>query len=207
MEVGRQAAAARGARLDWREADAEALPFADGEFDTVMSCVGVMFAPHHQRAADELLRVCRPGGTVGLINWTPQGFIGQMFAAMRPYAPPPPPGPRRRPCGATRSTCACSATASPTSTLVAGPCASTGSDGRRTSGSTSRPPTGRPSPPIGSSPRTPSGWPPSTRSSTTWPPGTSTTAPWTGSTSWSPPTGLPHRHGETGAPTPPLPLQ
>ncbi|GAA2812661.1 class I SAM-dependent methyltransferase [Kitasatospora aburaviensis] len=97
LEVGRQAAAARGARLDWREADAEALPFADGEFDTVMSCVGVMFAPHHQRAADELLRVCRPGGTVGLINWTPQGFIGQMFAAMRPYAPPPPPGAQAAP--------------------------------------------------------------------------------------------------------------
>jgi SAM-dependent methyltransferase len=68
------------------------MPFADGEFDTVLSCVGVMFAPHHQPAADELLRVCRPGGTIGLISWTPQGFIGQMFAAMKPYAPPPPAG-------------------------------------------------------------------------------------------------------------------
>ncbi|OEJ30414.1 class I SAM-dependent methyltransferase [Streptomyces subrutilus] len=92
LEVGRHLAETRGVRLDWREADAEALPFADGEFDTVMSCVGVMFAPHHQQAADELVRVCRPGGTIGLINWTPEGFIGQMFAAMRPYAPPPPPG-------------------------------------------------------------------------------------------------------------------
>ncbi len=92
LEVGRHLAGVGGARLDWREADAEALPFADGEFDTVMSCVGVMFAPHQQRAADELVRVCRPGGTIGLINWTPEGFIGQMFAAMRPYAPPPPPG-------------------------------------------------------------------------------------------------------------------
>ncbi|MFJ5549178.1 class I SAM-dependent methyltransferase [Streptomyces sp. NPDC093225] len=92
LDVGRGLAAARGARLDWRVADAEALPFADGEFDRVMSCVGVMFAPHHQPAADELVRVCRPGGTIGLINWTPEGFIGQMFATMRPFAPPPPPG-------------------------------------------------------------------------------------------------------------------
>ncbi|MFJ5775294.1 class I SAM-dependent methyltransferase [Streptomyces sp. NPDC093094] len=92
LEAGRRLAEERGARLEWREADAEALPFADGEFDTVMSCVGVMFAPHHQRTADELVRVCRPGGVVGLINWTPEGFIGQMFSAMRPYAPPPPPG-------------------------------------------------------------------------------------------------------------------
>ncbi|MFD9406430.1 class I SAM-dependent methyltransferase [Streptomyces sp. NPDC059989] len=92
LEVGRQLAAVRGATLDWREADAEALPFADGEFDIVMSCVGIMFAPHHQTAADEMLRVCRSGGTVGLANWTPQGFIGRMFATMKPYAPPPPPG-------------------------------------------------------------------------------------------------------------------
>ncbi|MFD0141523.1 MULTISPECIES: class I SAM-dependent methyltransferase [unclassified Streptomyces] len=92
LEIGRNLAGERGARLDWQEADAEALPFADGEFGTVMSCVGVMFAPHHQETADELVRVCRPGGTIGLINWTPEGFIGQMFATMRPYAPPPPPG-------------------------------------------------------------------------------------------------------------------
>ncbi|MFF5703765.1 class I SAM-dependent methyltransferase [Streptomyces sp. NPDC012794] len=92
LAVGRQEAAARGARLSWQEADAEALPFEDGTFDTVMSCVGVMFAPHHQAAADELVRVCRPGGTIGLVSWTPEGFIGQMFAAMKPYAPPPPPG-------------------------------------------------------------------------------------------------------------------
>ncbi|MFJ3201620.1 class I SAM-dependent methyltransferase [Streptomyces sp. NPDC086989] len=92
LDVGRQEAAARGAELRWQEADAEALPFADGEFDTVMSCVGVMFAPHHQVTADELVRVCRPGGTIGLINWTPEGFIGRMFSTMKPYAPPPPPG-------------------------------------------------------------------------------------------------------------------
>ena len=90
--AGRAAAAERGVQVSWREADAEALPFADAEFDTVLSCVGVMFAPHHQQAADELVRVCRPGGRIGLLSWTPGGFIGQMFAAMKPYAPPPPPG-------------------------------------------------------------------------------------------------------------------
>ncbi|WP_440088103.1 class I SAM-dependent methyltransferase [Streptosporangium sp. LJ11] len=92
LEVGRALAAQRGAEVEWRQADAEALPYADGEFDTVLSCVGVMFAPHHQASADELIRVCRPGGTIGLLNWTPEGFIGQMFATMKPYAPPPPPG-------------------------------------------------------------------------------------------------------------------
>ena len=91
LDQGRRLAVERGAQLEWREADAEALPFADGEFDAVMSCVGIMFAPHHQAAADELVRVCRPGGSLGVISWTPEGFIGQMFAAMKPYAPPPPP--------------------------------------------------------------------------------------------------------------------
>ncbi|TDB89056.1 class I SAM-dependent methyltransferase, partial [Actinomadura sp. 7K534] len=85
LEAGRKQA---DADLEWRQADAEALPFADGEFDVVLSCVGVMFAPHHQAAADELVRVCRPGGRIALLNWTPEGFIGQMFATMKPYAPP-----------------------------------------------------------------------------------------------------------------------
>ncbi|MDQ0407006.1 class I SAM-dependent methyltransferase [Streptomyces sp. NBC_01723] len=92
LDVGRNEAEARGAAVSWQEADAEDLPFEDGSFDTVMSCVGVMFAPHHQAAADELVRVCRPGGTIGLLNWTPEGFVGQMFATMKPFAPPPPPG-------------------------------------------------------------------------------------------------------------------
>jgi SAM-dependent methyltransferase len=92
LQAGRQQAAQRSAVLDWRQADAEALPFADGEFDAVVSCVGVMFAPNHRACAAELTRVCRPGGTIGLINWTPEGFIGQMFATMKPYLPPPPPG-------------------------------------------------------------------------------------------------------------------
>ena len=90
--AGRRNAVVAGVGLDWVEADAEALPFEDDEFDVVMSCVGAMFAPRHQRAADELVRVCRPGGTIGMINWTPEGFLGHLFATMRPFAPPTPPG-------------------------------------------------------------------------------------------------------------------
>jgi SAM-dependent methyltransferase len=89
---GRQLATDRGVELHWREGNAEALPFADDEFDVVMSCIGVMFAPHHQQAADELARVCRPGGRIGVISWTPEGFIGQLFAIMKPYVPAPPAG-------------------------------------------------------------------------------------------------------------------
>ncbi|WP_102145145.1 methyltransferase domain-containing protein [Mycobacterium hubeiense] len=92
LEQGRRLADERGVTLDWNEANAEALPFGDGEFDAVLSCIGVMFAPHHQQSADELVRVCRPGGTIGLISWTPEGFIGQLFATMKPYMPAPPPG-------------------------------------------------------------------------------------------------------------------
>jgi ubiquinone/menaquinone biosynthesis C-methylase UbiE len=92
LEIGRRDAEARGISLDWRTADAEALPFGDDEFDTVLSAIGVMFAPHHQAAADELIRVARPGGTIAVLSWTPEGFIGQLFAAMKPFAPPPPPG-------------------------------------------------------------------------------------------------------------------
>ncbi len=92
FEAGRRVATERGIDLEWAEADAESLPFADDSFDVVLSCVGAMFAPHHQAAADELVRVVRPGGTIGMINWTPEGFIGELFATMAPYAPPPPPG-------------------------------------------------------------------------------------------------------------------
>lgn len=92
LAAGEQEAVRRGATLRWEPADAEALPYGDDTFDTALSCVGVMFAPHHERSADELVRVVRPGGTIGLISWTPQGFIGQMFAAMKPFAPTPPPG-------------------------------------------------------------------------------------------------------------------
>jgi len=92
FEAGRAEAALLGVDLLWVEGDAEALPFHDAEFDAVLSCVGVMFAPHHQAAADELLRVSRPGGTIGLISRTPTGVVGEMFAIMKPYSPPPPPG-------------------------------------------------------------------------------------------------------------------
>lgn len=92
LAEGERLADAEGVMIRWRVADAEDLPGDDGEFDVVLSCVGVMFAPHHQLVADQLVRVCRPGGTIGLISWTPEGFIGQMFATMKPYAPPPPPG-------------------------------------------------------------------------------------------------------------------
>lgn len=92
LAVGHRAAQAQGVDLEWVEGDAESLPFPDADFDVVMSCVGVMFAPRHGTAADELVRVCRPGGTVGVLSWTPEGFIGQMLAAMKPFAPPPPVG-------------------------------------------------------------------------------------------------------------------
>lgn len=92
MDAGRAAAREVGAEVEWREGDAQALPFADASFDVVLSCVGVMFAPRHQESADELLRVCRQGGTLGLISWTPEGFVGQLLAAMKPFAPTPPAG-------------------------------------------------------------------------------------------------------------------
>jgi SAM-dependent methyltransferase len=92
FEPGRVLAAERGVELEWREANAHSLPFGDNEFDVVMSCIGVMFAPFHQQAADELVRVTKPGGRIGSISWTPEGYIGQLFATMKPYVPAPPPG-------------------------------------------------------------------------------------------------------------------
>ena len=169
FDAGRRLAAQRGVELEWVEADAEALPFADNGFDVVMSCVGVMFAPHHQAAADELIRVARPGGTIALINWTPEGFIGNLFKTMKPYAPPPPPGaspaplwgdrgsraravrrPGRRPrlCAGRRS---CSTTARNRPSFW------------RTGSET----TGRRSPPTSSTPTHPNGSTPSTAPSST----------------------------------------
>jgi ubiquinone/menaquinone biosynthesis C-methylase UbiE len=92
FEAGRSRAEAEGVTLEWVEADAENLPFEDESFDVVMSSIGAMFAPHHQDVADELVRVCRPGGTIGMLNWTPEGMIGALFKTMGPFAPPPPPG-------------------------------------------------------------------------------------------------------------------
>lgn len=92
VDAGRALAEAEGLTLRWRTADVEHLPCDDGQFDVVTSCIGVMFAPHHALAAAELVRICRPGGRIGILAWTPGGFIGRMFAVMRPFAPPPPPG-------------------------------------------------------------------------------------------------------------------
>lgn len=92
LEVGRARAAEAGVELAWEVADAEALPYDDAAFDAVVSAIGVMFAPFHATAARELLRVTRTGGTIAVASWTPPGFIGQMFATMKPFAPPPPEG-------------------------------------------------------------------------------------------------------------------
>jgi SAM-dependent methyltransferase len=87
FDAGRREATAHGVELEWVEADAEALPFGDGEFDVVTSSVGAIFAPHHQTVADELLRVCRPGGTVGMIALVPSGSVHEMFELIAQYAP------------------------------------------------------------------------------------------------------------------------
>jgi len=92
FEAGRLEAAAQGVELEWVEADAEALPFPDGDFDVVTSSFGAIFAPNHQLVADEMLRVCRPGGTIGILAFTPEGLISDFFGALAPYMPPPTPG-------------------------------------------------------------------------------------------------------------------
>ena len=92
LEAGSRRPDAKGLDIEWVPADAEDLPFEDGSFDIVMSCIGVMFAPFHQVAADELVRVCRPGGTIALLSWTPEGMIGALFRTLKDFAPPPPPG-------------------------------------------------------------------------------------------------------------------
>ena len=86
----RARAEAEGVELEWVEADAENLPFEDASYDVVMSSIGAMFAPHHQDVADELVRVCRPGGTIGMLNWTPEGMIGELFKIMGSFLPAPP---------------------------------------------------------------------------------------------------------------------
>ena len=88
--AGRRAARAAGVDIEWIEGDAEALPCGSGEFDVVTSCFGAMFAPDHHAVANELLRVCRTGGTIGLINFTPGGCGGDFFRVLAPYMPPAP---------------------------------------------------------------------------------------------------------------------
>jgi ubiquinone/menaquinone biosynthesis C-methylase UbiE len=104
FEAGRREAKAHGVELEWVEADAERLPFDDREFDVVTSSFGAMFAPNHQAVADELLRVCQPGGTVGMLNFTPEGLAADFFGVLAPYAPPPPQGGLPRSCGVAGST-------------------------------------------------------------------------------------------------------
>ena len=89
LERARERADAERLDIEFREADAEALPFPNGSFDVVVSTFGVMFTPDQDRAAAELIRVCRHGGKIGLANWTPEGFIGQVFKTIGKYAPPP----------------------------------------------------------------------------------------------------------------------
>ena len=89
LERGRERATAEHLPVEFREADAEALPFADASFDVVMSTFGVMFTPDQDKAAAELMRVCKPRGKVALANWTPQGFIGQLFKTLGKHLPPP----------------------------------------------------------------------------------------------------------------------
>ena len=89
LEKGRARAAAEGLAIDFREADAEALPFPDASFDVALSTFGVMFAPDQARAAAEMRRVVRPGGRIGMANWTPEGFIGQLFKTVAKHVPPP----------------------------------------------------------------------------------------------------------------------
>jgi SAM-dependent methyltransferase len=89
FEAGRREASAHGVQIEWVEADAEALPFGDGEFDVVTSSFGVIFAPHHHAVADELLRVCRSGGTIGLTTLAPSSAVADLFSLMTTYAPAP----------------------------------------------------------------------------------------------------------------------
>jgi ubiquinone/menaquinone biosynthesis C-methylase UbiE len=90
LDRGRERAKADRLPVTFQEADAEALPFADASFDVVLSTFGVMFTPNQEQAANELRRVCRPGGKIGMANWTPEGFIGRLFKTIGKYVPPAP---------------------------------------------------------------------------------------------------------------------
>jgi SAM-dependent methyltransferase len=90
LERARRRADAEGLEVTFQEADAEDLPFADGSFDAVLSTCGAMFAPDQERTAGELLRVCRPGGRVGMVNWTPDSYVAELFRAIGRHLPPPP---------------------------------------------------------------------------------------------------------------------
>ena len=90
LEAGREKAAAAGVEIEYVEGDAEELPFPDDSFDRVLSTFGHMFAPRHRRTAEEMARVCRPGGAIGICCWTPPGTVGRVFGAGASFMPPPP---------------------------------------------------------------------------------------------------------------------
>ena len=90
LAIGQAEAKAEGLEIEWREGDAENLPFEDGTFDRVLSTFGHMFAPRHERTAQEMARVCRPGGAIVIATWTPEGVFGDLSKAVAPYMPPPP---------------------------------------------------------------------------------------------------------------------
>ena len=90
LEEGRRRAEAEGLTVDFREGDAENLSFEDASFDVAVSTLGVMFAPDQDKAAEELLRVVKPGGTIAMVNWVPDGYIGELFKTIGKYVPPPP---------------------------------------------------------------------------------------------------------------------
>jgi SAM-dependent methyltransferase len=90
LDEARKRAEAEGLTIDFQEGDAEDLPFEDASFDAVLSTLGVMFAPDQEKAAGELLRVVKPGGTIGMVNWVPDGYIGNLFKTIGKYVPPPP---------------------------------------------------------------------------------------------------------------------
>ncbi len=94
LEHARRRAAAEDLAVTFVEGDAEEIPFPDATFDYVLSTIGAMFAPDQEKVASELLRVCRSGGTIGMINWKPEGFLGELFRLIGSYAPPPPPNMR-----------------------------------------------------------------------------------------------------------------
>jgi SAM-dependent methyltransferase len=89
LDEGKERAQVEGLPVDFREGDAEDLPFQDASFDVVLSTIGVMFAPNQEKAASELLRVVRPGGTIGMANWVPDGYVGDLFRTMGKHVPPP----------------------------------------------------------------------------------------------------------------------
>ncbi|MFI7697915.1 methyltransferase domain-containing protein [Nonomuraea sp. NPDC049480] len=89
LDRARRRAEAEGLEASFREADAEALPFPDDSFDVVLSTCGAMFAPDQEQTARELLRVCRPGGRIGMVNWAPGSYVGELFATIGRYLPPP----------------------------------------------------------------------------------------------------------------------